>query len=201
LKEEIAVDKFAERIQKQLSMYDRDNLYGMYNPLGSHDTVRIKDELGGDREKIKLAYMFLLAYPGAPALYYGDEIGMEGGKDPDCRRAFPWDENQWDRDLLNFIRSLISLRKNRISLRRGSLQEILVEGERGGYSFGRKLGDESTLFFLNASKTRKNFSLPVGDLGWSDGRIIRDLISQQEYAVSGTDLHINAEAWSAFWLG
>ncbi len=62
-------------------------------------------------DKLRLAYQFLLAYPGAPAIYYGDEVGLEGGKDPDCRKAFPWNENEWDRDLRNFIQNLISIRK------------------------------------------------------------------------------------------
>ena len=201
LKEEIRVEGFSEMVQKQLSQYEHDNLFAMYNPLGSHDTIRIKNVLDGNREKTKLAFMMLMAYPGAPAIYYGDEIGLEGGEDPDCRRAFPWDENQWDRELLDFIRLLISLRRNRISLRRGTLHEILVDGERGGYGFGRKLEDESTLIFLNASNTRQDFSLNVGNLGWSDGRIVKDLINHKEYMISGTDLNIDADAWSVYWLG
>jgi cyclomaltodextrinase / maltogenic alpha-amylase / neopullulanase len=41
-----------------------------------------------------------MTYPGAPMLYYGDEIGLEGGRDPDCRRAMLWDHTRWDHDLL-----------------------------------------------------------------------------------------------------
>ncbi len=52
-----------------------------------------------------------MTVPGAPTIYYGGEIGLEGDKDPDCRRAFPWQEYQWDQDLLTFVRQLISQRK------------------------------------------------------------------------------------------
>jgi glycosidase len=157
--------------------------------------------LDGKKEKIKQAYMVLMAYPGAPAIYYGDEIGLEGGEDPDCRRAFPWGENQWDQELREFTQSLISLRKNRISLRRGSFHEILVDGENGGYGFGRKLGDESTLILLNVSNKSKDFRFNIADLGWSEGKIVRDLLTQNEYVVSGSELRINTTAWSSYWLG
>ena len=48
--------------------------------------------------------------PGAPCIYYGDEIGLEGANDPDCRRAFPWDEAAWDQPTLTFVRAALRLR-------------------------------------------------------------------------------------------
>jgi glycosidase len=193
-------DEFSEMIRQQLNQYDRRNLYAMYNPLGSHDTARIKTELGGDGKKLKLAFLLQMSFPGAPAVYYGDEIGLEGGKDPDCRRAFPWDEGSWDTDLRGFVRQLISLRRKHISLRRGSYQEILVDGKRGGYGFGRIMGDESILIFANTSSTKRNFSLPIESLGWVDGRIVRDILNRQEYIVSGSNLNLAAEPWTGYWI-
>lgn len=200
LTEIIKVDQFAEKINLQLDRYARKNLYAMYNPLGSHDTVRIKTELGGNQNKVKMAFLFQMAFPGAPAIYYGDEIGLEGEQDPDCRRAFPWQEDQWDQDLLTFVRQLISQRKHLSPLRRGSYEEVLVDGNTGGYGFARILGDESILIFLNASSTRRHFRIPVSKLGWPDGRIVRDLFLNQEYIVSGSDLVIEAEPWSGMWI-
>lgn len=200
LTEIIKVEQFAEKINLQLDRYARKNLYAMYNPLGSHDTVRIKTELGGNQNKVKMAFLFQMAFPGAPAIYYGDEIGLEGEQDPDCRRAFPWQEDQWDQDLLTFVRQLISQRKHLSPLRRGSYEEVLVDGNTGGYGFARILGDESILIFLNASNTRRHFRIPVSKLGWLDGRIVRDLFLNQEYIVSGSDLVIEAEPWSGMWI-
>ncbi|MCK4489961.1 MAG: glycoside hydrolase family 13 protein [Anaerolineales bacterium] len=205
LMETITTDEFAGKIKGLLNRYPRENLYAMYNPLGSHDTARIKTELAGDQRKLKMAFIFQMAFPGAPAIYYGDEIGMEGGKDPDCRRAFPWDadqsdENQWNKELHQFVRQLITLRKNRASLRRGSYEEVLVDGKRGGYAFARILGDESTLVFLNASSAPRAFRIPVTSLGWPDGRIVQDLLSNQEFIITGTELILNVEPWTGLWI-
>jgi glycosidase len=87
---------FAEKVEGLLSYYPHENVYAMYTPLGSHDTERILTKLGNDIKKARLAYLFQFAYPGAPAIYYGDEVVLTGGKDPGCRGAFPWDESKWN---------------------------------------------------------------------------------------------------------
>ncbi len=196
----INAEEFSEVINRQLSQYARENVYAMYNPLGSHDTVRIKTELEGNLSKLKMAYVFQMAFPGAPAIYYGDEIGLDGGKDPECRKAFPWDENLWDFDLRNFIKQLIQLRKKNTVLRQGSFQEVLIDGNGGGYGFARKLEEDSLLVVLNASDTSRTYKLEVGDLGWLDGRIVRDLLSNQEYIISGSELNLTLEPWNGLWI-
>lgn len=200
LTEKITADGFSEIINRQLNQYSRENVYAMYNLLGSHDTERIKTELNGDQKKLKMAHTFLMAFPGAPAIYYGDEVGVDGGKDPDCRKAFPWDENMWDRDLRKYLQQLINIRKSRSLLRRGSYQEVLVDGKKGIYAFARKMGEESLLTIMNASGTRRNFKVQVSDLNWKDGRIINDLLSNQEFIVAGTEVNISVEPWSVLWV-
>ena len=61
---------------------------------------------GGDRDSYDWRTLAMITLPGAPCIYYGDEVGIEGRHDPDCRRAFPWDESRWDRELLEFVRAL-----------------------------------------------------------------------------------------------
>ena len=56
------------------------------NMLDSHDTARFVNQAGGDREALRLSLLLLMALPGAPCIYYGTEVGMTGGPDPDCRR-------------------------------------------------------------------------------------------------------------------
>ena len=92
------------------------------NVLASHDTPRILSLLGGDRAALELAVLLQATLPGAPCVYYGDEIGLEGGLDPDCRRAFPWDEGRWDRGILASTTAAFQLRGREAALRRGELR-------------------------------------------------------------------------------
>ena len=66
--------------------------YALQNLLGSHDTERFLTLCKGDTARMKLAVLFQMTYLGAPMVYYGDEIGMEGGRDPDCRRTMAWED-------------------------------------------------------------------------------------------------------------
>ena len=82
----------------------------MMNLLDCHDTDRFLTLLKGDRKRMKLALCILFFFVGIPCVYYGDEIGMEGGYDPDCRRGFLWDEAKWHIELREHIKMLSSLR-------------------------------------------------------------------------------------------
>ena len=156
--------QFSEKIERLLKIYPQENLYSMYVPLGSHDTERILTALEGNFDKLKFAYLFQFAFPGAPAIYYGDEVGLEGGRDPECRAAFPWDPAQWKGDLQPWVRELIALRKTRISLRRGDFSKIMVDDEKGILAFTRTLGEEKTLIVLNTSKDKQDTKIPVKTL-------------------------------------
>lgn len=191
--------QFGERIQTLFRAYRRENLYAMYVPLDSHDTERFKTLVGGHVEKLKLAFLFQMAFPGAPAIYYGDEIGVEGGKDPDSRRAFPWKEADWNHDLRNWVRTLIALRKRTSSLRRGDFLPLLAE-ERV-CAFGRRLGEDKVLAALNASSHARRIEVPCEALGWEDGRVLHGLIDHQSHIVSGGKVTLHLPAWHGAWIG
>jgi alpha-glucosidase len=99
-----------------------------WNSLDSHDSPRLLTALGGDAERLAAAFALQFAWAGVPCVYYGDEVGLEGGGDPDCRRCFPWDEARWNRRLLDHLRRLAALRRTREELRRGALQ-VLAQGD------------------------------------------------------------------------
>jgi cyclomaltodextrinase len=195
-----SVVTFAERVEKLLTVYPRKNVYAMYTTLGSHDTERLLTILGGDIRRMQLALAFLFAYPGAPAVYYGDEIGSEGGKDPDCRRTFPWDPKVWKQDLRDWVKTLVSLRKRYSCLRRGDYQRVGVEDIRGCYAFTRTLGDEQILVVVNSSSVKRNWHLKLNGVGWKDGRIVRDLLGSEEIIVSGDILALTIPPSTAMWL-
>lgn len=131
----------------------------MLNLVGSHDTARLKTLAGGDPAQIRLAFTAMFSLPGAPLIYYGDEIGLEGGDDPDCRRAMPWNQAEWDQALLHHVKRLIRARKDHSALRRGGLQRLT---ERNGLvAFMREHDQEQVIVVLNARGAQRQLRLPV----------------------------------------
>jgi cyclomaltodextrinase len=194
------VTQFAQRIEKQLTVFPRENVYAMYSLLGSHDTERIWTMLGGNMAKVKLAFLIQFALPGAPAIYYGDEIGIEGGKDPACRHTFIWEERSWQTELRHWLQKLISLRKTLVVLRRGEFRRIWLDDTRGCYAFARSLGVSNVLAVFNASNIRRHLRLPVGELSWPDGRIVHSLMEPGDFIVSGETLNVTLSPWSGMWI-
>ena len=109
-----------DQLLHQLGCYDPRVVRSQLNLLGSHDTERILTIMTGDHDGVALATLLQMTLPGAPCVYYGDEIGLDGGKDPDCRRAFPWDETAWHQPTRELLRRAITLRKAHRSLRSSS---------------------------------------------------------------------------------
>ena len=121
----IRAEEFDARIQRMLSDYPADMDLSMFLPLGSHDTERFLTLCGGDRRKMALAAVLQMSFMGSPSIYYGDECGMEGGNDPDCRRCMIWEESRRDRKLYELYRKLIRLRKQEMALRTGRQRTML----------------------------------------------------------------------------
>jgi len=103
--------EFIYRINKVLTDYPKNVLESMYNLVDSHDTSRIMHLCDNNPNIVKLAYIFLFSFAGAPSIFYGGEIGLTGDHDPDNRRCMPWDESNQDLDLKAFLKRLITVRK------------------------------------------------------------------------------------------
>jgi alpha-glucosidase len=88
-----------------------------------------------------------MAWPGSPCVYYGDEIGLEGGPDPDCRRCFDWNPAHWQQALLAHYQAAIRRRHSRAELRRGAFVELAAEGDL--YAFARFDASAATLVAVN----------------------------------------------------
>ena len=103
--------QFIDEINSQ-SMYYRQQISEvMFNLLDSHDTERILATAKGDVQLVKSALACLFLQRGTPCFYYGTELELGGGPDPDCRRVMPWDRVSDSNDMLNFMKKLIQLRK------------------------------------------------------------------------------------------
>jgi len=111
---------FANKVDRFLARYPDQVNDVLFDLLGSHDTARIRHRYDDERT-VRLALLFLLTFRGTPCLYYGDEVGMTGGDDPDCRRPMVWEADRQDRDLHQYVTDLVGLRSDNRSLRRGSL--------------------------------------------------------------------------------
>jgi cyclomaltodextrinase len=166
------VEQFAAEIDRVLALYPQQVTEVQLNLLGSHDTPRFKTLARGDTSPYRLATLFQMTYPGAPCIYYGDEIGMEGQHDPGCRAAFPWDEAQWDLGLRDYVRRCIALRKAHPALRRGSLTWLLVG--QGILAYGRRFEGETVLVILNTAREPVTPSVPVAGY-LEDGTQFRDV--------------------------
>jgi len=147
----IDAHEFANRIDHNLGLYKKDITYSQLNLLDSHDTPRFLSCVDGDKASLKLAWLFLLTYPGAPCIYYGDEIGLDGEHDPYCRKAFPWDESKWDKSLLGYAKEAIALRKKNPALTRGDYSRLW--SDHGVYAFSRSLEGKTFVVALNASES------------------------------------------------
>ena len=145
LQESIGLDDYVQRLGGLLQVAEP---HSQMNLMGSHDTKRVLTLAGNDVYKTKMAYSIMFFMPGAPCIYYGDEISIKGGKDPDCRRTFPWDESQWNHEFRDFIKLLILLRKQNTCLISG---EITVQNRNGMLSVSRFNGGGHLNLLVNVS--------------------------------------------------
>jgi cyclomaltodextrinase / maltogenic alpha-amylase / neopullulanase len=138
--------EYAQKIQDLLALYPWEIQLTQLNLLASHDTARLLTIAGGDRASVELATLLLLTFPGAPSIYYGDEVGLPGALDPDSRRGFPL-EAKWERDVFEYHHHLITLRHAHPALRIGDYKVLYAEGT--AYVFARSLAQESLLIAVN----------------------------------------------------
>ncbi|CAN5792436.1 glycoside hydrolase family 13 protein [soil metagenome] len=153
---------FAAALEHLVTMYRPESIAAQLNLLGSHDTARYVTIAGGDTASFRLALLAIMTLPGAPCIYYGDEIGLEGSHDPDSRRAFPWDEARWDRELLEFCRAATALRHARPVLRHGDYRTLAASGNAVAYA---RMGDgDVAVVVLNAGDEGARLSFESADL-------------------------------------
>ncbi|MCJ7724791.1 MAG: alpha-amylase family glycosyl hydrolase, partial [Acidimicrobiia bacterium] len=168
---------YAAVIDAHLERYPWDAHLCNLNLLGSHDTARVRSMLAGDDAALRLALVMLLTFPGAPSIYYADEIGMTGAHDPGCRAGFPWDSPEsWDSGLLEAHRSLIALRHAHPALRRGAYRPVAAagslcvfarEGEGGAILVAVNAGDEAAGAATGGAP---------GGILWGEGRTEGDIV-------------------------
>ena len=160
--------------------YPPQALYALMNLLSSHDQARALHHFGWHegtdgakadpatialaKQRLKLAVLFQMTYPGSPTVYYGDEVGVTGGDDPYNRATYPWADlgGQPDAALLASFKQLIALRHAHPVLRRGSLDAPLF-ADANVLVLARRLGSTWALVALNNSSAARTVSFVLPD--------------------------------------
>lgn len=177
VKRSINPSSFINEVYRWKINYPWQALHCLYNLLGSHDTERIFTVAKKNVKLLKLMTLIQFTLPGAPAIYYGDEIGMEGGKDPDNRRVFPWEERYWNMEIKHWYEKLIKIRKKFKALRYGDFKAVYVNDQKNLFAYARTMPKEqSVLVVINNSSTTRTLQIPVKGL-WPDRTVVVDEIS------------------------
>lgn len=183
---------FAVQLEKALFRYDWQVAQVQLNLLDSHDTARLLSVAGEDKATVRLATILLMTVPGAPSIYYGDEISLPGKHDPDCRRTINWDNRQtWDMETLGYYKQLISLRKAHPALRRGTFK-TLQAGETS-YAFSRAKEDDKLIVALNVGDKAQKLDIPVKGLA-EDGATFKAVYGKGNVTVEGGAIKVNVPA-------
>jgi neopullulanase len=186
---------FAHEVQRLMEMYPWEVTSAQFNLLDSHDTARFIHQARGDWEALKQSLLFLMTVPGAPCLYYGTEVGMTGGPDPDCRRAFPWDDmNTWNKDVFEFTKAAIRLRRSNHALRRG--RYVALYAHEDVLAFARRSERQSALVMFNAGREPRAVTLDVEEI-LPDGALTDVWAGLQGRVSKGTLRHVELPARSA----
>ncbi len=157
----IDASTYADRIDSLLTRYPLETHLANLNLLESHDTARLLTTATNDKASLILATLLTMTFPGAPCVYYGSEVGLTGSLDPECRRAFSWDESEWDTELLTAHREVIALRHEHSALRAPGYRHVATDGHL--YVFERFDDTERLLVAINAGDQPSSASVD-GDL-------------------------------------
>ena len=175
--------------------------------FANHDVPRLLSEPGSSRETVLSAFALTLTLRGIPELYYGDEIGMPGGGDPDNRRDFP---GGWPGDTRNAfteegrtteqqrifaaVQKLLRLRREHSALRTGKLIHMFSDG--GSYVFLRQTDDERLLIVFNNEKAQRILTIPEDNTPAERSERVHALYGEAFSTADGKTLRITTPAQS-----
>jgi alpha-glucosidase len=191
---------FFDAMIHNMSRFHIQSLQVAMNELSNHDHSRFltrtnhkvgrlhtlgAEAANGDINKgiMKEAVAIQMTWPGAPTIYYGDEVGLCGWTDPDNRRSFPWGNE--DEDLLLLHKELITIRKSYDALKYGSIK--FLYGEHMVISYGRWDDKDKIVVVINNSREEKSLNIPVWQIGVLNVDIMEQLIEtyNEGYSTEG----------------
>ena len=158
-KGEMTAPEFDRALAPGRLIYPEEGVRAMMNLIDSHDTERFLTAVGRDIRRYRLAMLFAMTYVGAPTIYYGDEIAMEGGGDPDCRRPFhwKWPDEKKRVETHDFIRRLAEVRRLHPCLALGGFETLLARDK--VYAYRRYSRHEQVFVLINAGEDEETVSI------------------------------------------
>lgn len=171
---------------------DTPKIFGCWNMLDSHDTERLATTFP-DGDLRKLAIVLQFTYPGVPVIFYGTEVGLDGGSDPECRATMIWDESKWDSELRNFYKQLIRIRKDEIALKVG---EFVLINEHPVAFMRRTQNVQDTIVVAVNPGDEVNLVVQIPDHRILDRTKFVDLFTDEVFKVTSGTIKIPIQAKS-----
>lgn len=153
--------QFMQRLMQVHNGYANQVSRNMMNLLSSHDTPRFLTLCGNNADLHRLAATIQFTWVGAPSIYYGEELGMQGGADPDNRRGMEWQRATPDNAMLNFYKRLIRLRNSHRALQSGEPQVLLTNDRANVAAYARVLNNEMAIVAINRSDKARTLAIPL----------------------------------------
>ena len=156
--EKINVSQFVQNLGYLKGRLNKKCYPLMWNLIDSHDTARFLHLCHDNKKKQHLAAAFQLLMPGMPMVYYGDEYAMPGANDPDCRRGMYWDEEYQDKEMYNWYKKLMQIRKAHACIVEGEMIKTIANDDEDTIVMIRKNGEETIAMLFNCGNSAKEFN-------------------------------------------
>jgi cyclomaltodextrinase / maltogenic alpha-amylase / neopullulanase len=188
---------FDASVNDAAMIYPQRNQDVLWTFLGSHDTERFLTRAGGDKRRLRAAAFFQFTAMGIPIIYYGDELGMEGGPDPDNRRPMRWDWTENNETHAHF-KTLAHLRQGSEALRIGAFRTWKTLGN-GLYAYERYTDGQRVLCVLNTGAEAVDALLPL-PVTLKVKPELTDLYAQKKLPVLKGSVHVQLDAFEGMIL-
>ena len=190
------LDNLDDHLALMRRVYPAGAYMASQNLLSSHDTARFISRKGANLDTLKNAFYFQATLPGAPMVYYGDEIGLTGGNDPLNRKTYPWGTEGTDpaKTTRELLRKLLCIRNNFPALSTGSWLTIAANSAEDTLGFARWTDNSTVVVAINSGDASRSVRLPVNRLGIADGTVLVDLVSGTSATVSAGSVTVSVAA-------